>query len=189
MDWDLYLESNSTSFRISDTLTREWLHHRWSGNIFTKNSWFIFYFLTYRMSSQCWGQRLMGLLFSSCLFSAWQKPAEKISLVMTVLKRPYTRDWRRSIIIKSFFCTYLLLSIRKTLDLFTAAMHFFYSVKKLKHQWRLSHRQRLHKLYSLSTWTLQMNCSLKIQTVFVIRSLQAEKKEITASVTSANMIT
>ena len=67
-------------------------------------------------------------------------------------------------------------------------MDSVYSVKKLENEEYLI-ANNYTNLFSLNIWTLQINSSLKTQTVFVIHSLQAEKKEITASVTSANMIT
>ena len=67
-------------------------------------------------------------------------------------------------------------------------MDSVYSVKKLENEEFLIANDYTN-LFSLNIWTLQVNSSLKTQTVFVIHSLQAEKKEITASVTSANMIT
>ena len=67
-------------------------------------------------------------------------------------------------------------------------MDSVYSVKKLENEEYLIANDYTN-LFSLNIWTLQRNSSLKTQTVFVIHSLQAEKKEITASVTSANMIT
>ena len=67
-------------------------------------------------------------------------------------------------------------------------MDSVYSVKKLENEEYLIANDNTN-LFSLNIWTLQVNSSLKTQTVFVIHSLQAEKKEITASVTSANMIT
>ena len=67
-------------------------------------------------------------------------------------------------------------------------MDSVYSVKKLENKEYLIANDYTN-LFSLNIWTLQINSSLKTQTVFVIHSLQAEKKEITASVTSANMIT
>ena len=67
-------------------------------------------------------------------------------------------------------------------------MDSVYSVKKLENEEYLIANDYTN-LFSLNIWTLQINSSLKTQTVFVIHSLQAEKKEITASVTSANMIT
>ena len=67
-------------------------------------------------------------------------------------------------------------------------MDSVYSVKKLENEEYLIANDYTN-LFSLNIWTLQVNSSLKTQTVFVIHSLQAEKKEITASVTSANMIT
>ena len=78
--------------------------------------------------------------------------------------------------------------MRKTLELFTAAMDSVYSVKKLENEEYLIANDYTN-LFSLNIWTLQINSSLKTQTVSVIHSLQAEKKEITASVNSANMIT
>ena len=67
-------------------------------------------------------------------------------------------------------------------------MDSVYSVKKLENEEYLIANDYTN-LFSLNIWTLQINSSLKTQTVFVIHSLQAEKKEITFSVTSANMIT
>ena len=67
-------------------------------------------------------------------------------------------------------------------------MDCVYSVKKLEIEEYLIANDYTN-FFSLNFWTLQMNSSLKTQTVSVIHSLQAEKKEITASVTSANMIT
>ena len=67
-------------------------------------------------------------------------------------------------------------------------MESVYSVKKLENEEYLIANDYTN-LFSLNIWTLQINSSLKTQTVFVIHSLQAEKKEITFSVTSANMIT
>ena len=67
-------------------------------------------------------------------------------------------------------------------------MDSVYSVKKLENEEYLIANDYTN-LFSLNIWTLQVNSSLKTQTVFVIHSLQAEKEEITASVTSANMIT
>ena len=67
-------------------------------------------------------------------------------------------------------------------------MDSVYSVKKLENEEYLIANDYTN-LFSLNIWTLQVNSWLKTQTVFVIHSLQAEKKEITASVTSANMIT
>ena len=67
-------------------------------------------------------------------------------------------------------------------------MDSVYSVKKLENEEYLIANDYTN-LFSLNIWTLQISSSLKTQTVFVIHSLQAEKKEITASVTSANMIT
>ena len=72
--------------------------------------------------------------------------------------------------------------------MFTAAIDSVYSVKKLENEEYLIANDYTN-LFSLNIWTLQVNSSLKTQTVFVIHSLQAEKEEITASVTSANMIT
>ena len=62
-------------------------------------------------------------------------------------------------------------------------MDSVYSVKKLENEEYLIANDYTN-LFSLNIWTLQVNSSLKTQTVFVIHSLQAEKKEITASVTS-----
>lgn len=67
-------------------------------------------------------------------------------------------------------------------------MESVYSVKKLENEEYLIANDYTN-LFSLNIWTLKINSSLKTQTVFVIHSLQAEKKEITFSVTSANMIT
>ena len=67
-------------------------------------------------------------------------------------------------------------------------MDSVYSVKKLENEEYLIANDYTN-LFSLNIWTLQINSSLKTQTVFVIHSLQAEKKEITASVTSAKMVT
>ena len=67
-------------------------------------------------------------------------------------------------------------------------MDSVYSVKKLENEEYLIANDYTN-LFSLNIWTLQVNSSLKTQTVFVIHSLQAEKKEITASVTSAKMVT
>ena len=67
-------------------------------------------------------------------------------------------------------------------------MDSVYSVKKLENEEYLIANDYTN-LFSLNIWTLQVNSSLKTQTVFFIHSLQAEKEEITASVTSANMIT